>query len=84
MFTDEVWAMRGVHTTSFVTVLEDGSESYLSKYLQHKYSKTPAWMFYGTIVNERKEPALFWEKVWGKINSTNYNEYILVSIAAFL
>ena len=26
MFTDEVWAMGGAHTTSYVTVLEDGSD----------------------------------------------------------
>ena len=59
MFTDEVWAMGGAHTTSFVTVLADGSERYLPECLQHKYSKQPAWMFHGSIVNGRKGPAIF-------------------------
>ncbi len=26
MFTDEVWAMGGAHTISYVTVMEDGSD----------------------------------------------------------
>jgi len=42
MFSDEVWAMGGAHTGSFVTVKEDGSDRYLPEYLQHKYSKLPA------------------------------------------
>src|SRR4051812_26719082 len=59
MFTDELWANGGAHTTSYVTVNEDGSDRYLPECLQHKYSRAPAWMFHGTIVNGRKDPALF-------------------------
>ena len=62
MFTDEVWAMGGAHTTSYVTVKEDGSDRYLPENLQHKYSKVPAWMFYGSIVGGRRGPGIFWEK----------------------
>ena len=84
MFTNEVWAMGEAYTTSFVTVLEDGSDRYLSKNLQHKYFKAPAWMFHGSIVNRRKGPAVFWEKEWGNINSTKYDEHVLVGIAEFM
>jgi transposase len=84
MFTDEVWAMGGAHTTSFVTVLANGSESYLPECLQHKHSKAPAWMFHGSIVNGTKGLVIFWEKKWGSINSTKYNEYILSRIAEFM
>jgi hypothetical protein len=62
MFSDEVWAMRGAHTESWVTVKEDGSDRYWPENLQHKYSKAPTWMFYGTIVDGKKGPAVFWEK----------------------
>ena len=59
MFTDEVWAMGGAHTTSYVTVLENGSDQLLPENLQHKYSKAPAWMFHGYIIEEKKEPGIF-------------------------
>jgi hypothetical protein len=59
MFTDEAWAMGGAHTTSYVTVKEDGSDRYWPQNVQHKYSKKPAWMFHGTIVGGRKDPGLF-------------------------
>jgi hypothetical protein len=62
MFTDEVWAMGEAHTTSYVTVKEDGSDRFLPENLQHKYSKGPAWMFHGCIVGGKKGPAVFWEK----------------------
>ena len=84
MFTDELWANGGAHTTSHVTVKEDGSDRYLPECLQHKYSKLPAWMFHGMIVNGRKGPALFWEKGWGNMNSTNYDEKVLSYIQRFL
>jgi hypothetical protein len=41
-FSDEVWAMGGLFTTSYVTVKKDGSNRYLPENLQHKYSKKPA------------------------------------------
>ena len=80
MFTDELWANGVAHTTSYVTVNEDGSDRYLPECLQHKYRKAPAWMLHGTIVNGRKGPALFWEKEWGNMNSANYDEKVLSSI----
>ena len=58
-FTDEVWAMGGAHTDSYVTVLEDGSDRYLPENLTHKYSKAPAWMFHGAIVDGKKGPGIF-------------------------
>ena len=76
--------MGGAHTVSYVTVKEDGNDRYHSENLQHKYSKAPAWMFHGTIINSKKGPAQFWEKNWGKINSTTYDEYILSHIHQFL
>jgi hypothetical protein len=84
MFSDEVWAMGGAHTESWVTVKEDGSDRYWPENLQHKYSKAPAWMFHGTIINGKKGPAVFWEKEWGSVNSERYDEYILSNIQAFL
>jgi hypothetical protein len=45
MFTDEVWAMGGAHTTSYVTIKKDGLDRHIPENLQHKYSKVPAWMY---------------------------------------
>jgi hypothetical protein len=84
MFSDEVWAFGGAHTESWVTVKEDGSDRYWPENLQHKYSKAPAWMFHGTIVDGKKGPAVFWEKEWGTVNSERYNTYILSGIQAFI
>ena len=73
--------MGGAHTDSYVTVLEDGSDRYLPENVRHKYLKAPAWMFHGSIVDGRKGLSKFWEKGWGTINSTKYDEYILTHIA---
>ena len=62
IFSDEVWAMGGAHTASYVTVKENGSDRFLLENLQRKYSKAPAWMFHGCIVGGKKGPGIFWEK----------------------
>lgn len=84
IFSDEVWAHRGAHTQSYVTVKEDGSDRYSSDSIQHKYSKLPAWMFHGTIVFGGKGPAVFWEKEWGSMDSYNYDTVILNNVESFL
>ena len=84
MFSDEVWAMGGAHSTSYVTVRQDGSDRLFPENLQHKYSKGPAWMLHGTIIGGRKGPATFWEKEWGTMNSAKYDYYILSNIQAFM
>jgi hypothetical protein len=83
-FTDEVWAFGGAHTNSYVTVLKDGSDRLLPECVRHKYSKLPAWMFWGCIVDGKKGPSLFWEKHWGTINSARYNERILSLMEQFI
>ena len=83
-FTDEVWAFGGAHTSSYVTVLEDGSDRLLPENVRHKYRKLPAWIFHGCIINGKKGPCLFWEKGWGTINSTRYDEKILSSMEQFM
>jgi hypothetical protein len=75
IFSDEVWAMGGAHTRSFVTIKE--GEAYMPENLQHKYSKLPAWMFWGTIVRGTKGPYVFIEKEWGSVNSEVYNTHVL-------
>jgi hypothetical protein len=40
-------------------------------------------MFWGSIVDGKKGPCLFWEKSWGTINSERYNLRILSRIEQF-
>ena len=82
-FTDEVWAFGGAHTSSYITCLKDGSDRLLPECVRHKYSKLPSWMFWGSIVDGKKGPALFWEKEWGSINSARYDRKILSMIEQF-
>jgi hypothetical protein len=84
IFSDEVWAMGGAYTVQYITVKEDGTETFLPETVIHKYSKAPAWMFHGTIVDGRKGPAIFWEKDWGNIKSSTYDTYILSRIEVFI
>lgn len=63
---------------------EDGSDRLLPENVRHKYRKLPAWMFWGTIFDGKKGPALFWEKGWGMINSERYNDRILSLIEQFI
>jgi hypothetical protein len=62
MYSDEVWAVGGAHTDSWVTMKLDRSDRFLPENLSYKYSKAPAWMFHRTIVDGEKGPAQFWEK----------------------
>src|SRR5271165_2194899 len=84
LFTDEVWAMGGAHTTSYVTVRKDGLDRYWPANLQHKYSRAPAWMYIGSIVGGKKAVGLFWEKEWGNINSVKYNQFFLSQIEEYM
>ena len=84
IFSDEVWVKGGAYTVSFVTVKEDGSDRYLPENLQRKYSKLPAWMFWGTLIKGRKGPYVFFEKEWGNVNSEVYNTYALSLIEEYL
>jgi hypothetical protein len=77
IFSDEVWAMGGAHTLSFITIKDDNSDRLQPENLQHKYSKLPAWMFWGTIVRGTKGPYVFIEKEWGNVNSQVYNTHVL-------
>ena len=77
MFSDEVWAIGGAYTLLFVTVKEDNSDRLQPENLQHKYSKCPAWMFWGTLVRGIKGPCVFIEKEWGNISAEVYNTYVL-------
>ena len=81
IFSDEVWAMGGAHTRSFVTIKE--GEAYMPENLQHKYSKLPAWMFWGTIVKGTKGPCVFIEKEWGSVNSEVYNTHVLSRVQEY-
>jgi hypothetical protein len=84
IFSDEVWAMGGQYTRSYVTAKLDGSERFHAPCVDHKYSKQPAWMFHGTIVDGKKGPCCFWEKRWGNMNSFNYDRIILSSIQEWI
>jgi hypothetical protein len=83
IFSDEVWAMGGAHTLSFVTVREDNSDRLQPENLQRKYSKLPAWMFWGTIVRGTKGPFVFFEKEWGNVNSEVYNTRVLSLVEGY-
>jgi hypothetical protein len=83
-FIDEVWAFGEAHMNSYITCLQDRSDRFLPEYVRHAYSKLPSWMFWGYIVNGKKGPSLFWEKEWGSINSTRYNERILSLMEQFI
>ena len=62
IFYNKVWAIGGTYTIQYITCKKDSSNRYNVDTTQHKYSKAPAWMFYGIIVGGKKGPALFWEK----------------------
>ena len=83
-FSNEVWAIKGAYTQSYVTVNEDRSDRYNPECVQHKYFKLSSQMFHGIIVRGSKGPAIFWEKEQGSINSEKYNAVILNNIQAFL
>jgi hypothetical protein len=62
-------------TYNGIWVKEDGSERLDPEMVTHKYSKLPAWMFHGCIVDGKKGPACFWEKEHGTMNSRKYDLY---------
>ena len=48
--------MGGVRTVPFVIVKDDNSDHYWPENPQRRYSKLPAWMFWGTLTKGRKKP----------------------------
>ena len=76
--------MGGAHTASYVTVKKNGLDRYEAENVTHKYSKCPAWMFWGMIVGGRKGLGIFWEKEWGTMNSARYNTYILSQLQEYI
>lgn len=71
IFSDEIWANGGAHTTSYVTVREDGSDRYLeSKSPTHKLQQMPGLDVPRYDLSTTKGgPAVFWEKSLGSIDS---------------
>ena len=67
IFSDEVWAYWGANTRDFVTVQVDGERNEIvfdrhrPECLTRKSSRSPAWMFHGTIHGGRKAFGTFWE-----------------------
>jgi hypothetical protein len=62
MVSNEIWAVRGEHTASYVTIKQDGTAKYDPYSLRHKHSNAPAWIFHGTAVKGIKGLAKFWER----------------------
>jgi transposase len=76
--------MGGAHTAFYVKVKKNGLDRYKVENVTYKYSKCPAWMFWGTIVGGRKGLSIFWEKEWGTMNSARYNTYILSQLQEYM
>ena len=61
--------------------IKKGENIFELEFLTHKYSKQPRWMFYGSIVNGNKGPAIAWNPEKGNISAKTYIEHILEYIA---
>lgn len=57
VFSDEVWAMGGRHTTSYVTVKEDESDRYVADNVQHNIEKPQHSCFMVSTIFSFKNPA---------------------------
>jgi hypothetical protein len=84
LFSNEIWAKGGAHTIKWITMREDGSNRYNPAYVQHKYLKQKAWMFWGSIIGGKKGPFCFWEKEWGNITLLGYCEHILPMVELYI
>jgi hypothetical protein len=74
LYTDETWA-TGYHRKYYVT--RCAGEELDPTCINERVPKPKGWMFWGCFSGNIKGPCLFWEKAWGKINSSTYRQRIL-------
>jgi predicted GNAT family acetyltransferase len=81
-WTDETWVNPGRHRKTWVT--RKAGEELLSECVIDKIPKKIGWMFWGSFSGSLKGPGFIWEKDWGSINATSYQEHTVPIIHGWL
>lgn len=75
LWSDESWVQPGRHKK--VKVTRRKGEALHRDCVEPRVQRKIGWMFWGCISGLGKGPGIFWEKSWGKINSSSYCEHIV-------
>lgn len=75
LWSDETWVTEGFHRRIYIT--RKAGEVLHPDCVDTKVKKKAGWMFWGCFSGITKGPVVFWEKEWGTINKTTYQEHIV-------
>jgi len=78
LFTDETWVNGTNHRKVYVT--RRPGEELDPTCIRERIQRPKGWMFWGSIAGFQKGPSCFWEKAWGSINATSYQEHVIPRI----
>jgi hypothetical protein len=82
LWTDETWVNPGRHRKTWIT--RKPGEEYKYECLIDRLPKKIGWMFWGSFSGCLKGPSLFWEKDWGLIRATSYQDHIVPLIHGWI
>jgi hypothetical protein len=82
LWTDETWVNPGRHRKTWVT--RKTGEELTPECVIDKIPRKIGWMFWGSFSGSLKGPGFFWEKDWGSISATSYQERTVPIIHSWL
>lgn len=82
LFSDETWVKGEAHRKIRVTRLP--GELYEPTCLRSAVQRRPGWMFWGSVYGLNKGPCLTWDKKWGSIRQSSYQEHIVPLVSNFI
>lgn len=82
LWSDETWVTGGVHRRVWVT--RGADEAYDEASVTTVLRQKKGWMFWGCFAGGKKGPGIFWEKEWGKVTASAYQEHIIPVVDAWM
>ena len=82
LWSDETWINGDRHTKTYVTRRK--GEEWDPTCIVEKFQRRKGWMFWACFHGDIKGPCLFWEKEWGTIKATTYQERIVPLVDGYL
>src|SRR5690606_34797084 len=74
LWSDETWVTPGRHRRTWMT--RKPGEELNPNCVVDKVQRKRGWMFWGCFFGENLGQGIFWEKDWGKINASGYQQHV--------
>ena len=82
IWSDETWVVGQRHRKTRIT--RQPGEEILTDCIVERIRHLKGWMFWGAFCGDDKGPSLVWDKAWGSINATTYQEHTVPIIDGYV